>query len=150
MIYFNFLRLSINKSTASLNFVSDFVPVQTIFPLLNNKKVALVPGNLYTNPGNCSGSYSVFSSFIANEFRFKSILIVPEATIFCTIIFGLTVIFILIFLKFSIILFIDSLTLPKDFAPVQTTFPELKINAEVLGFLILITRPGNCSGLYSV
>ena len=33
---------------------------------------------------------------------------------------------------------------------VQTTFPELKISAEVLGSFILKTNPGNCSGLYSV
>ena len=37
-----------------------------------------------------------------------------------------------------------------DLAPVQTTFPELKIKADVFGVLILITKPGNCSGLYSV
>jgi len=37
-----------------------------------------------------------------------------------------------------------------DLAPVETIFPELKINADVFGSLILITNPGNCSGLYSV
>src|SRR3989338_6514857 len=35
-------------------------------------------------------------------------------------------------------------------APVQTTLPEENINAEVLGSFMRITRPGNCSGLYSV
>jgi len=33
---------------------------------------------------------------------------------------------------------------------VQTTFQSLKINAEVFGSFTLITKPGNCSGLYSV
>src|SRR3989344_678351 len=43
-----------------------------------------------------------------------------------------------------------SLTLAIDLAPVQTIFPELNINADVFGSLIRMTRPGNCSGLYSV
>ena len=80
--YVTFFNITTNLATASLNFVSEVVPVQTIFPLLNNKNVALVPGSFYTNPGNCSGSYSVLSSFIANEFKFKSIWIHPDATIF--------------------------------------------------------------------
>ena len=40
--------------------------------------------------------------------------------------------------------------LSNVFAPVHTILPELNIKALVLGSLILITRPGNCSGLYSV
>src|SRR3989338_3237056 len=43
-----------------------------------------------------------------------------------------------------------SLTFLIDLAPVQTTFPEEKIKADVFGFFIRITNPGNCSGLYSV
>src|SRR3989344_5489714 len=74
----------------------------------------------------------------------------PEATMFWTFITGFAVILIFIFSMFLIIAFIDSRTFFIDFAPVQTTFPELNINAEVFGSLILITRPGNCSGLYSV
>src|SRR3989344_4719799 len=74
----------------------------------------------------------------------------PEATMFWTFITGFAVILIFIFSMFLITAFIDSRTFFIDFAPVQTTFPELNINAEVFGSLILITRPGNCSGLYSV
>src|SRR3989344_8079364 len=55
-----------------------------------------------------------------------------------------------IFSRDLIIFFIDSSTLSKDLAPVQTIFPEENIKAEVFGSLILITNPGNCSGLYSV
>src|SRR3990167_10306579 len=65
-------------------------------------------------------------------------------------IFGLILILILILVRFFIILSRDSLTFFSDFAPVQTTFPELNINADVFGSFIRITKPGNCSGLYSV
>lgn len=34
-------------------------------------------------------------------------------------------------------------------APVHTNFPEWKINAVALGFLILMTKPVNLAGLYS-
>ena len=37
----------------------------------------------------------------------------------------------------------------SDLAPVQTIFPELKINVAVFGRLSLKTNPGNCSGRYS-
>ncbi len=37
----------------------------------------------------------------------------------------------------------------SDLAPVQTIFPELKINVAVLGLLRRKTKPGNCSGRYS-
>src|SRR3989344_5041880 len=87
---------------------------------------------------------------MANELRFKSMLMQPEATMFWTAIFGFILILTFIFARFFIIFCRDSLTFVKDFAPVKTTFPELKIKAEVFGSLILITNPGNCSGLYSV
>src|SRR3989344_8008447 len=148
--FFTFFNTTTNLSTASFSIISDLVPVHTIFPLLNNRNVALVPCNLNTNPGNCSGSYSVLGSFNARKLRFKSILMSPEATIFWTLIFGLTLILIFILARFLIIFCRDSFTLVKDFAPVQTTFPELKIKADVFGSFILITNPGNCSGLYSV
>src|SRR3989344_5948403 len=144
------LKFFTNRSTASLNFDSLLVPVQTIFPLLNNKNVALVSGSLYTRPGNCSGSYSVVSNFKANELRFRSIWIEPEATIFWTLICGKVVILIFIFSIFLIIACTANLTLAIDFAPVKTILPELNIKAEVFGSFILITKPGNCSGLYSV
>lgn len=37
----------------------------------------------------------------------------------------------------------------SDLAPVQTTLPDLKINAVVLGSLILIIQAANLLGLYS-
>jgi hypothetical protein len=37
----------------------------------------------------------------------------------------------------------------SDFAPVQTIFPELKINVAVFGDFNLKTSPGNWSGWYS-
>src|SRR3989338_11436337 len=41
-------------------------------------------------------------------------------------------------------------TSAKVRAPVHTTLPLENTNAEVLGSFIRNTRPGNCSGLYSV
>ena len=49
---------------------------------LDNKKVAFASFNLYTRPGNCSGSYSVFSNFIASVFKLRSIPTLPDATMF--------------------------------------------------------------------
>src|SRR3989344_4247666 len=98
--------------------------------------------------------YFSFFKFVTNfataSFNFKSIKISPDATMFWTFIIGLTLILIFILAKFFIILFIDSLTFFIDLAPVQTTLPDEKIKADVLGSFILITKPGNCSGLYSV
>src|SRR3989344_2982793 len=87
---------------------------------------------------------------MAKVFKFKSIPTEPEATIFCIFISGFTVIFTLIFSRLLMIFLMLSSTLSMDLAPVHTTLPELKIKADVLGSLILITSPGNCSGLYSV
>ena len=71
-------------------------------------------------------------------------------TIFWILITGLIVIFMPIFTKLLMIFLMLSSTLSMLLAPVQTILPLLKIKADVLGSLILITKPGNCSGLYSV
>ena len=103
-----------------------------------------------TKPGNCSGSYSVLGNLIPKKLRFNGIPIDPEATMFCTVISGLTFTSISIFFKLIIICSILRSTSAKVLAPVHTTLPLLNINAEVLGSLIRNTKPGNCSGLYSV
>ncbi len=77
-------------------------------------------------------------------------LMLPEATMFCTSIFGLSVIFTLIFFNCLITDWMTSLTWAMDFVPVQTSFPEEKTRTADFGFFTLRTRPGNCSGLYSV
>ena len=68
---------------------SEREPVQTIFPVLNIK--VEVFGNFirYTNPGNRSGLYSVFSKVVS--ICIKSILCLksPVATTFSTLITGL-------------------------------------------------------------
>src|SRR3989344_6536084 len=128
----------------------SFVPVQTSFPLLNNKNVAGGSTNLYTSPGNCSGSYSVFSNCKARVFKFKFKSMLPEATIFCTVIFGTSVILTPIFPICFITCCITSLTCPTLFVPVHTKFPEEKTKTADFGSFILKTSPGNCSGLYSV
>src|SRR3989344_1140402 len=88
-------RITILSSSCSL----FFVPVQTSFPLLKRRKVAFGSISLYTNPGNCSGSYSVFSISIARKLRLSFRFIVPEATMFWTVIFGFVVILTFIFLS---------------------------------------------------
>src|SRR3989338_2170210 len=145
-----FFNRSINRSVASFTSCSVLVPVQTIFPLLKRRKVALVPLSLCTKPGNCSGSYSVLGSFKPSTLRFKSMPMLPEATIFWTVIFGLMVTWIFNFLRLLMILWILRSTCSIVLAPVQTIFPLEKIRADVLGSLIRNTKPGNCSGLYSV
>ena len=76
--------------------------------------------------------------------------ILPDATMFWMLILGLILILMPIFSRLSMILLMLSSTFCMLRAPVQTTLPELKIKAEVLGSLMRITKPGNCSGLYSV
>ncbi len=139
-----------SKSVASLTSCSVLVPVQTIFPLLKSKNVALVPFNLCTKPGNCSGSYSVFGSFRPSTFKFRSIPMLPEATMFWTVIFGLMVTWMFNFLRLLMMLWILRSTSSIFLAPVHTILPLEKIKAEVFGSLMRNTRPGNCSGLYSV
>lgn len=92
----------------------------------------------------------MFSSFIASTFKFKSMPTLPAATMFCMFTCGSTLIFMLIFSSDFIIFRIDSWTLSIERAPVHTILPELKIRADVFGSFILMTSPGNCSGLYSV
>src|SRR3989338_11235990 len=76
--------------------------------------------------------------------------IFPEATIFWTVILGLSVIVTLIFFNVLITWLITSLTCAIDFVPVQTRFPDEKTRTADFGCFILKTSPGNCSGLYSV
>src|SRR3989344_3376300 len=76
--------------------------------------------------------------------------IFPEATIFWTVILGLSVIVTLILFKVLITWSITSLTCAIDFVPVQTRFPDEKTSTADFGCFILKTSPGNCSGLYSV
>ena len=147
---FTFFRFSMSFSSASFTSASLFVPVHTIFPFENSRNVAFFSGSLYTRPGNCSGSYSVLSSFIARTFRFKSMPTAPAATMFWMFTCGSTLILMFIFSSDFIIFRMLSWTLSMLLAPVHTIFPELKISALVFGSFILITRPGNCSGLYSV
>ncbi len=56
------------------------------------------------------------------------------------------------FIFFSVLITcsITSLTCATDFVPVQTRLPEEKTNTADFGSLTLRTKPGNCSGLYSV
>src|SRR3989338_1501565 len=127
-----------------------FVPVHTSFPLLKRRNVAFGSANLYTSPGNCSGSYSVFSISKARKFRLSFKLMVPEATIFWTVIFGSVVTTTFIFFNCFITALITFLTWVVDFVPVQTKFPDEKTRTADFGSFILKTSPGNVSGLYSV
>src|SRR3989344_3950791 len=69
---------------------------------------------------------------------------------FCTVIFGTSVILTPIFPICLITCAITSLTCATLFVPVQTRFPDEKTKTADFGSLILKTKPGNCSGLYSV
>ena len=74
----------------------------------------------------------------------------PEATMFCTVIFGFPVIFTFIFLSCFITASITSLTWVRDFVPVHTRFHDEKTSTADFGSLTLKTNPGKVSGLYSV
>ena len=74
----------------------------------------------------------------------------PDATMFWTVIFGLSVILTLIFFRVLITCSMTSFTWAIDLVPVQTKFPEEKTRTADFGSLTLRTSPGNCSGLYSV
>ena len=73
----------------------------------------------------------------------------PAPTRFWILSTGSIVILTSTFLRELIILWIDFFTLTISFAPVQTTLPDVNNKADVLGSFILMTKPGNCSGLYS-
>ena len=69
---------------------------------------------------------------------------------FCTVIFGLSVILTPILAICFMTCFITSLTCATLFVPVQTKLPDENTKTADFGFFTLKTNPGNCSGLYSV
>src|SRR4030042_908408 len=63
-----------------------FAPVQLAFPLLKRSVAVFGFFNRYTNPGNCSGSYSASSNDCAITSRSNLSAKDVDATIFCTFI----------------------------------------------------------------
>lgn len=74
----------------------------------------------------------------------------PEATMFWTVIFGLSVIRTPILPICLMTASITAFTWATLLVPVQTRFPEENTRTALFGSFTLSTSPGNCSGLYSV
>ncbi len=59
-----------------------FAPVHTILPDLKTNAAVFGFVVLYTNPGNCFGSYSATSNLSASDFKSNSCPIAVDATTF--------------------------------------------------------------------
>ena len=68
--------------TAFLDCLSDFAPVQTIFPELKISVAVLGFFSRYTSPGNCSGLYSTPGKIRTIELRSIFCFSVADATTF--------------------------------------------------------------------
>src|SRR3990167_9856896 len=66
ILIFILARFLIIALTDSFTFFIDFAPVETIFPELKIKAEVLGSRMRITNPGNCSGLYSVFGNVSAS------------------------------------------------------------------------------------
>jgi len=126
-----------------------FAPVMIILPLLKMSITVFGCSRRNTRPGNCSGSYSVFTHSVASRSRFIFSSRSDEATMFCISTLG-----------FPLRRMPASFSFLRNFsravsmsflsrAPVHITLPELKMSIASLGSLTLNTTPGKFSGLYS-
>ena len=126
-------------------------PVQTSFPLPKMRTTTLGSVRRYTRPGNCSGSYSTFSRPrpMAMALRFSSAPRSLVATMFWMVISGSSMVLKPLARSWVHTMPTAVWTSSMLLAPVQTTLPERKMRAAVLGSGTRKTRPGNCSGSYS-
>jgi hypothetical protein len=60
-----------------------FAPVQLALPLVKRRVAVFGFSSRYTKPGNCSGSYSTFSSDCAIKSKSNLSAYFLDATIFC-------------------------------------------------------------------